>query len=44
MPSVASGAERQRLFEAQAAMMPTFNEYAAKTDREIPVVVLERVG
>jgi deazaflavin-dependent oxidoreductase (nitroreductase family) len=42
--SVATGAERQRLFDAQAAMMPNFKEYAAKTDREIPVVVLERVG
>jgi deazaflavin-dependent oxidoreductase (nitroreductase family) len=42
--SVATGTERQRLFDAQAAKMPNFNEYAAKTDREIPVVVLERVG
>jgi deazaflavin-dependent oxidoreductase (nitroreductase family) len=42
--SVAIGAERQRLFDAQAAMMPNFNAYAAKTDREIPVVVLERAG
>jgi deazaflavin-dependent oxidoreductase (nitroreductase family) len=42
--TAASGAERQRLFDAQAALMPAFNEYAAKTDREIPVVVLERVG
>jgi deazaflavin-dependent oxidoreductase (nitroreductase family) len=41
--SVATGAERQRLFDAQAAKMPNFKEYAAKTDREIPVVVLERV-
>jgi len=42
--SVPTGAERQRLFDAQAAMMPNFKEYAAKTDREIPVVVLERVN
>jgi deazaflavin-dependent oxidoreductase (nitroreductase family) len=41
--SVASGEERQRLFDAQAALMPNFKEYAEKTDREIPVVVLERV-
>ena len=42
--SVVSAAERQRLFDAQAALMPAFNEYATKTDREIPVVVLERAG
>jgi deazaflavin-dependent oxidoreductase (nitroreductase family) len=42
--SVAAGADRRRLFDAHAALMPTFNEYVAKTDREIPVVVLERVG
>lgn len=41
---VTSGAERQRLFEAQAAKMPVFNDYQKKTDREIPVVVLERIN
>jgi len=35
--------ERTRLFRAQADMMPNFDEYQSKTDREIPVVVLERV-
>jgi deazaflavin-dependent oxidoreductase (nitroreductase family) len=39
---VATGDERRRLYDAQAALMPTFNEYQQKTDREIPVVVLER--
>jgi deazaflavin-dependent oxidoreductase (nitroreductase family) len=41
---VAEGEERDRLFEAQAAVMPTFHEYQAKTSRQIPVVVLERTA
>jgi deazaflavin-dependent oxidoreductase (nitroreductase family) len=36
------GPERQRLFDLQAAAMPNFKEYAEKTDRLIPVVVLRR--
>ena len=40
--SVAEGAERERLYAAQAAMMPAFTEYQQKTTRQIPVVVLER--
>ncbi len=40
---ITEGEERARLFRAQAAMMPNFDEYQSKTDREIPVVVLERV-
>jgi deazaflavin-dependent oxidoreductase (nitroreductase family) len=39
-----SGAERQRLFEAQAKLLPIFNDYQKKTSREIPVVVLERAN
>jgi deazaflavin-dependent oxidoreductase (nitroreductase family) len=39
---VAEGDERTRLFRAQAERMPNFAEYAEKTTREIPVVVLER--
>ena len=39
-----SGAERERLFDQQASQMPIFNEYRKKTARQIPVVVLERVG
>ncbi len=42
--SVAEGDERDRLWNAQAALMPTFNEYQQKTTRQIPVVVLERVA
>jgi deazaflavin-dependent oxidoreductase (nitroreductase family) len=41
---VASGDERTRLYDAQAATMPAFAEYQRNTTREIPVVVLERVG
>jgi deazaflavin-dependent oxidoreductase (nitroreductase family) len=41
---VAEGVERQRLFDAQAALMPFFAEYQQQTAREIPVVVFERIG
>jgi deazaflavin-dependent oxidoreductase (nitroreductase family) len=41
---MAEGAERERLFAAQAARRPQFAEYQAKTSRTIPVVVLERVS
>jgi deazaflavin-dependent oxidoreductase (nitroreductase family) len=36
------GAERDRLYAAQAALMPNFAEYQEKTQRRIPVVVLSR--
>jgi len=39
----AKGAERDRLFAAQAKLMPQFNDYQKKTIRRIPVLVLERV-
>lgn len=38
-----SGEERARLWDKLASVWPDYNEYAKKTDREIPVVVLERV-
>ena len=38
---VAEGDERERLWENQKQDMPGFAEYEAKTDRVIPVVVLE---
>jgi deazaflavin-dependent oxidoreductase (nitroreductase family) len=41
--TVATGAERERLFRAQAALMPNFSQYQQKTTRQIPVIVLERV-
>ena len=36
--------ERQRLFDAQAKLMPAFNEYQKNTTRQIPVIVLETIG
>jgi deazaflavin-dependent oxidoreductase (nitroreductase family) len=41
---VVGGAERRRLYDAHAARMPAFADYEKRTSREIPVVVLERVG
>ena len=41
---VAQDDERERLYEAQAALMPNFAEYQRRTTRQIPVVVLERIG
>lgn len=41
--TVPDPAERDRLYAAHAAAMPGFADYAAKTDRVIPIVVLERV-
>jgi deazaflavin-dependent oxidoreductase (nitroreductase family) len=38
-----SGAERQRLFDAQARLMPFFDDHQKKTKREIPVLTLTRV-
>jgi deazaflavin-dependent oxidoreductase (nitroreductase family) len=38
----ATGAERDRLFNAQAADRPQFAEYQTKTTRVIPVVVLTK--
>lgn len=39
----AEGDERERLFNAQAAQMPYFAEYQKKTQRQIPVIVLEPI-
>ena len=39
----ATGEERQRLWELAARQWPDYDVYQTKTDREIPVVVLERV-
>jgi deazaflavin-dependent oxidoreductase (nitroreductase family) len=41
---IADGAERDRLYDAQAALMPNFAEYQRRTTRKIPVVVLERIS
>lgn len=37
----AEGDERERLWLAMIAIWPAYDEYQQKTDREIPVVVLE---
>lgn len=39
----ATGEERARLWQTMAAIYPPYNAYQAKTQREIPVVVLERI-
>ena len=39
----AEGDERERLWRAANQVWPHYDEYAQKTDREIPVVVLERL-
>ena len=38
----ASAEERPELWELMAATWPAYNDYQKKTDREIPLVVLER--
>ena len=38
----ATGDERERLWELAAQQWPDYDTYQDKTDREIPVVVLER--
>lgn len=42
--TVAVEPERTRLFEARVAVMPRFDGYREETDREIPVVLVERAG
>ena len=40
----AQGEERQRLWRMMAEVWPDYDEYQRRTDREIPVVVLERAA
>jgi len=40
--STAEGDERQRLWKLMTEDWPAYDEYQQKTDREIPVVILER--
>lgn len=40
----ARGEERAKLWERVAAVQPDYREYEGRTDREIPVVVLEPTG
>ena len=41
--SSAEGEERQRLYDQQAAKMTYFATYEKNTERQIPVVILERI-
>lgn len=38
--STAQGAERERLWSLMTEVWPAYDDYAKKTDREIPIVVL----
>jgi deazaflavin-dependent oxidoreductase (nitroreductase family) len=40
--SVAEGEERRRLWQEMAEVWPAYDDYQARTDREIPVVILSR--
>jgi hypothetical protein len=40
----AEGDEYERLYGQHAALMPGFAEYRQKTSRQIPVIILERIG
>ena len=44
MATIQRGDERQRLFDQMAHAMPNFAEYQRNTQRELPVIVLERAG
>ncbi|WP_328424065.1 nitroreductase family deazaflavin-dependent oxidoreductase [Micromonospora sp. NBC_00389] len=39
----ATAEEKPRMWSTMAAIWPAYDDYQAKTDREIPVVVLERL-
>ncbi len=41
--TITTDPERQRLFDAQAKVMPTFNDYQKATTRQIPVITLEPI-
>jgi deazaflavin-dependent oxidoreductase (nitroreductase family) len=40
--TVAQGEERERLWKQMTEVWPSYDDYQAKTDRQIPIVVLER--
>jgi deazaflavin-dependent oxidoreductase (nitroreductase family) len=40
---VAAGEERERIWNAQKMAVPNFADYEKQTERQIPVIVLERV-
>jgi proline iminopeptidase len=40
--AVPNGPERDRLFAYMSEVWPAFNDYAKRTERVIPIVILER--
>ena len=42
--TITEGAERRRLLDAHQAAIPIFRRYEEMTERELPVVVLERIA
>jgi proline iminopeptidase len=40
---VTDGAERRRLLDDRIAAVPIFGDYERKANRDLPVVVLERI-
>jgi hypothetical protein len=42
--TITSGNQRQMLFDRQAEQMPVFADYQKKTTRQIPVILLDRIG
>jgi hypothetical protein len=40
--TLADGAERERLWAHMTEVWPDYDAYQRKTDRQIPIVVLER--
>jgi deazaflavin-dependent oxidoreductase (nitroreductase family) len=40
--TVADGSERRRLYDQHAELHPSFTEYETRTERVIPVIVLQR--
>jgi deazaflavin-dependent oxidoreductase (nitroreductase family) len=42
--TVATPAERRRLYDQHAELHPSFKDYEQKTSREIPVILLDRIA
>jgi deazaflavin-dependent oxidoreductase (nitroreductase family) len=42
--TVAKGDERRRLYDAHASLHPSFIDYEKRTDRVIPVILLQRTA
>ena len=44
MAREAEGEERERLYAERVAIAPGYGEYTRMTSRQIPVMILERIG